>query len=90
MVEVAMPVERITRGEIDKYKHGVMVASVLVTPDDAARILSCSPRKVYELVKTGRLSGYSENIRAKGLRILASELQAYVRSIRVDKDKWYE
>ena len=90
MTELTMPRERLTRTEIDSYKREVMEQSVLVTPDDAARILACSPRKIYDMVRAGKLSGYSENIRAKGLRLLAADLQHYVRSIKVDKDKWYE
>lgn len=85
-----MPTERITRRDIEAYKREVLEQSVLLTPLDAATMLSCSTRKVYQLVQDGQLSGYNQNHRSKGLRLLASELKEYVRSIRIDKDKWKE
>ena len=90
MVEARMASEVITRGDIEKYKREMLDHSVLVSTANAARILDCSQRKIRDLVRSGKFPGYSENIRTSGLRILAADLTAYVRSIRVDKDKWYE
>lgn len=85
-----MPREKITRLEVESYKREVLEQSVLVSPQEASRILSCSDRKVYDLVKSGKLAGYGENRGAKGLRILAAELREYVQSIKIDRDAWRE
>jgi len=82
--------ERITRGDVENYKRSVLESSLLVAPPEAARILACSERKVYDLVRGGRLHGYSQIRGTRGLRILASELQDYVQSIRIAADDWRE
>lgn len=74
---------KITRQEISIYKERILDRSVLVTPDDAAKILSVTPRTVRNYVREGRLGGYNAAAGNKGLRILASELAEYVRSIRL-------
>lgn len=76
--------------DVEGYKREVLEESVLVAPAEAARILSCSKRKVYDLVKCGDLHGYSRNPGGRGLRLLAAELADYVRSIKIDKDRWRE
>jgi hypothetical protein len=88
--QVAVPDRRITRLEVELYKREILEQSVLVSPQEARMILACSETKVYRLVQTGRLKGYSENRKSKGLRLLASELRDYVRSIKVDSDEWRE
>lgn len=87
---IMMPRERITRVEIDGYKREILEQSVLLSPQDVSRALSCSERKVYDLVRSGRLTGYSENRKVKGLRILAAELRDYVQSLRIAADDWRE
>jgi hypothetical protein len=82
--------ERITLGEITAYKREVLERSVLIAPAEVSRILACSPRKVYDLVRSGRLSGYAENRKSKGLRILAKELLEYVESLKIGQDDWLE
>jgi len=88
MAEQRMMVERITRNEIDSYKREIMEQSVLLTPKDAAAMLSCSPRTVLSLVHDGKIRGYSRNGHSRTLRVLASELKDYVRSIQVDQEHW--
>lgn len=85
-----MPTERIARLEIDGYKREILERSVLLTPQDVCRVLSCSERKVYDLVRSGCLTGYSANKRTKGLRILAIELRDYVESLKISADEWRE
>lgn len=80
--------EKISRSDVEMYKQRVLEESVLVSPQEAARILDCGDRKVYDLVRSGRLSGYTENPKRKGLRLLASELRDYVKSMKVDRDEW--
>lgn len=87
---MAIPRERITRLEVEVYKREVLEHSVLVSPQEVSRILSCSDRKVYELVKSGKLTGYGENRGTKGLRILAAELREYVQGLKIDADAWRE
>lgn len=90
MDEQIMPRERITRLEIEGYKREILERSVLFSPQDVGKVLACSERKVYELVRSGRLTGYSENRRTKGLRILAAELRDYVESLKIAADEWRE
>lgn len=82
--------ERITPEDVRAYKREVLERSLLIAPAEVSRILACSPRKVYDLVRSGRLTGYSENRKAKGLRILAAELLEYVDGLKVNADDWRE
>ena len=80
--------ERITRSDVTTYKREILEQTVLVAPSEAALILSCSERTVHRLVREGEVHGYGRNIGGRGLRLLASELREYVRSIKVDPDVW--
>jgi hypothetical protein len=82
--------QRITHSELEAFKRDVLEKSVLVAPAEAARILSCSERKVYDLVRGGDLHGYNKKRGTAGLRLLARELQDYVQSIKIDKNAWLE
>jgi len=76
--------------DVEAYKREILDESVLVTPNVAAEILSCSERTVYNLVRDGHLHGYSRSRGSRGLRIMARELRDYVNSIRIDREKWWE
>ena len=76
--------ERITRKEIDAYKREVLESSVLVRLDEASAILAVSSTTVMRRVDEGRLVPYNDNSTRKGVRFLASELQRYVREMRVE------
>ena len=78
--------ERITRSDITTYKREILEQTVLVAPREAAKMLSCSERTVHRLVREGAVHGYGRNVGSKGLRLLASELREYVRSIRIELD----
>jgi len=82
--------ERITPRDVAAYKREVLEQSVLVTPSVAGDILSCSERTVHNLVRDGDLHGYARNKGRRGLRILAKELQEYVGSIKIDRERWLE
>ena len=82
--------ERITRSDVVAYKREILEQTVLVAPREAAQMLSCSERTVYRLVCEGEVHGYGRNVGSKGLRLLASELREYVRSIKIDRDVWRE
>jgi len=85
--------ERISRQEIDSYKREILEQTVVVTMQDAAKILSCSTSTVRALVREGLISEHNRHGHGRpcaGTRILASELREYVKSIRVDKNKWRE
>jgi excisionase family DNA binding protein len=82
--------ERITRSDITTYKREILEQTVLVAPSEAAMILSCSERTVHRLVREGEVHGYGRNVGGRGLRLLASELREYVRSIRIDREVWRE
>lgn len=82
--------ERISQSDIDRYKREVLESCVMVTPREAARILSCSTRTIYSLVEIGEIPAYNRSPRLKGLRLLAADLVAYVKKIRVDTAIWLE
>ena len=82
--------ERITRSDVATYKREILEQTVLVAPSEAAMILSCSERTVHRLVREGEVHGYGRNIGGRGLRLLASELREYVRSIKIDRELWRE
>ena len=52
---------------------------LLIMPRRAATILDVSLRKVYQLVKEGELKGHNRTPGRRGLRILFSSVQEYVR-----------
>jgi excisionase family DNA binding protein len=52
----------------------------LLRPDEVARILRCSKRTVYRLVKLQVLDGVSAG-RARGLRIPATSLREYIGDV---------
>lgn len=75
---------RITRQEIDAYKREILEETVLVTIKDAAHMMQVSESTVRRRIDEGRLPVYGAKGReANGLRILASELREYVKSIRL-------
>lgn len=80
--------ERITAQDVTEYKRELLDQTVLVAAPEAARILSCSERTVRRLVQEGSIHAYNRPGRA--LRLLASELREYVRSLKVDADCWRE
>ena len=85
--------ERITRQEIDSFKREILEQTVVVTIQDAARILACSTSTVRSLVREGHISQHNRHGHGRpcsGTRILAAELREYVRSIKVEKDHWNE
>ena len=80
--------ERITEQDVAVYKREILEQTVLVAPSEAARILSCAERTVRRLVQEGRIHAY--NLPGRPLRLLASELRDYVRSLKIDREKWRE
>lgn len=86
----------ITIHDVEAYKREILASTVLVKIEVAASILSCSEDTVVRRIKDGRITAYNENARiengelkvSQGTRLLASELQEYVRSIRINKDLW--
>lgn len=74
--------ESITRKDIDTFKKEFLAQSILVKVEEAAQILAVSERTVLRRVEEGRLTPYNDNSNNKGVRFLASELQAYVREMR--------
>lgn len=82
--------QRITAEDIEAYKREILDGSVLVSGADAAKVLACSTRKVYDLVREGRIAAYNERHGLKGVRFLASDLRDYVSSLKLDLDGWRE
>jgi len=90
MRQAGQPSERITKQDVINFKQQILEQSVLVAPSEAAQILSCSERTVHRLVREGEVHGYGRNKGSRGLRLLASELREYVKSIKIEKDVWRE
>ena len=85
--------ERITRQEIETYKREILEQTVVVTIQDAAKMLSCSPGTVRGLIRDGFITQHNRHGAGRscnGTRILAAELRDYVRSIKIDREKWGE
>ena len=81
--------KRITGSDIEAYKIRILDEIMLVSMDDAAVILSCSVRTVYNRIQCGDLTGYNNNSAGtKGVRLLASEIRGYVQSMKKTKDDW--
>jgi hypothetical protein len=87
MVEISK--QYITRNDVDTFKREIMESTVLVRLEVAATIMDCSPRKVERLIKDGRLRCYNESMN-RGLRVMASELKQYVKSIQIDHQEWFK
>lgn len=79
----------ITRNDVETFKREILEHTVLVRIEVAAKIMDCSPDKVGRLIKDGRLRCYNESMN-RGLRVMASELKQYVRSIQIDHQDWYK
>lgn len=86
--------EYITRQDVEQYKREVLEQTTLVTAATAAAMLACSERTVRRLVREGELHAYCRHLKKsrlpQGMRLLASELRAYVREIKVQPDWWRE
>lgn len=87
---MTMTKERITKQDVMQYKQEILEQTVLVAPAEAAQILACSERTVHNMVREGELHAYRRTASSRGIRLLASELREYVRSIKVEKDFWRE
>ena len=74
---------RITMEEIDVYKREILETTVLVSKDAAAVMLAVHPRTIERMVEEKRLTPYNDGQRRNGLRFLASDLQSYVREMRL-------
>ena len=79
----------ITRADIEAYKREILEQSVLVRLRDAAVVAATTPRKLMNDIRDGKLTAYNDRgAGVKGVRVLASELQRYVREMRIDPDEW--
>ena len=77
-------IEQITRAEVAAYKREILEATVLVTVDVAAEILSVSTKTVHKIIEEGHLTPYDRRGRVTpGVRLRAAELPLYVKKIRV-------
>jgi len=84
---------RIPPQAIELYDREVLEQTTLLTLEQVADRINFSKSTVRTLIRTGELSAYSRHGTrgsCNGLRVLAADLSEYVRSIRVDRDKWGE
>lgn len=77
-----------TTKQITHFKQELIEQTVLITQQDAAKILDCSVPHVTALIRNGCLHAYCRNKGSRGVRLLASELMEYVRSLKIDKENW--
>lgn len=81
----------ITRNDVEKYKREILDQVVMVRMPEVASALGCSKSSAYSLVREGQLTGHTrDGDIKKGIRVLASELRDYVKTMRIDKNKWNE
>ncbi len=77
--------ERISRNEIDSYKRDILEHSVLIRVEEVAVMLAVKPCTVKRIIEEGKITAYDRTGRmTSGVRVLASELKEYVRSIRLE------
>lgn len=81
----------ITRNDVETYKREILDRVVMVRLPEVATALGCSRRSAYNLVRAGKLRGYSTSGEiSKGIRVLASDLLEYVTAMRIDSSRWLE
>jgi excisionase family DNA binding protein len=63
---------------------------MLYTPTEVAVVLGCSERKIFDLVRDGKLLAASKNPGRWGIRITAVSLEKYLDSITIDPEFWLQ
>jgi excisionase family DNA binding protein len=66
---------RITVAEINHIKRQRIMKVMLYTPTEVAAVLGCSERKIFDLVRDGKLLAASENPGRRGIRISAVSVE---------------
>ncbi len=93
MSEKAAKVKRPTRfsqNEIDGTRQRYLKDLFLFSVPEVARILSCSDRTVFRLIRDGKLMAAGGRPGNKGIRITGNSLKDYINSITIDPDFWKE
>jgi len=96
--EPEMPRLKVTAEEIQQVKRAHIERNLLYTPEEAGHLLGKSPRTVLDLVKEGRLVAADDKAKrgknglsgSNGLRITATSVEEYRKSITIPPDKWNE
>ena len=72
------------------FVTGVGMKRALYRVDEVAEMLTCSRRKVYDLLSTGDLQAHHRDKRPglRGLRITAVSVEVYLESGIIPKDEW--
>lgn len=79
---------RITVAEINHIKRQHIMKVMLYTPTEVAVVLCCSERKIFDLIRDGKLLAACENPGRRGIRITAVSLESYLESITIDPEFW--
>lgn len=80
--------EKVSAGEIDGDEVERVKNQILFTVASAASILSCSERKVFDLVRNGKIIPIAGRPNRKGIRITGKALEEYIESITIDPGFW--
>lgn len=79
-----------TTKQITRFKQELLEQTVLITRYDASKVLDCSVSHITDLIRNGCLHAYCRNKGQRGVRLLASEVIEYVRSLKIDKEYWID
>ncbi|MCK5617215.1 helix-turn-helix domain-containing protein [Candidatus Pacearchaeota archaeon] len=79
---------RTSMQEIDGAKQQFIKNLFLFSVSEAASIMGCSDRKVFDLIRDGKLLAAGGRPGNKGIRITGSSLEEYIESITIDPEFW--
>ncbi len=79
---------RVTRQDVHQVKFRLLRELLLLTVPEAADILGCSDRKVFDLIRDGHLIAAGDVPGRKGIRITGQSMKEYVESITIAPEFW--
>jgi len=84
-----MPRLKITAADIERIKRQHILDNLSYSVTEAAKILGCSPRKIYILVDEGGLDDANDTPGRRGTIITAISIERYQQS-RIDKARQFK
>ncbi len=73
---------------VNHVKKEMLETVLLFSVTEAAQALACSDRKVFNLVRDGKIIAVTDRPGGKGIRITGKALQNYIKSITIDPEYW--
>lgn len=79
---------RSSKREINGTKQQFIKNLLLFSVSEAALIMGCSDRKVFDLIRDGKIMAAGGRPGNKGIRITGNSLEEYIESITIDPEFW--